>query len=600
MVERVRRKHLSTETHLRRVLRAIFLSAVCSALFLPVQLSAQEPIPSQAAPAIPTASALVTVQGVVSNSATGQALPRALVRIEGDAEAGSLTDNDGRFEIPGVPAGPQAIQVMKPGYRDRPRNAGAAAADDTAAPAHNVLVSAEMPELSFTLEPTSSIHGLVEFSTGEPAEGITINLLKRTVEDGRSDWTPAAKATSNSEGAYHFASLADGVYVMYTEPSMEDDRSANPFAAGAGYASIFYPDARELAGAARIQLSPGDQAQANLTLTLEPFQKVSISVALPQDQPLPLGQDEMVESAVIMDAAGHQLPYHAIKIMQTPTLVALLPDGSYSLLVSQPGPILQGDRSKMKSLMYARVGQLAGTADFSVAGHEVTNVRVPVSVPHPNPVELTIVRTSLSPAQANTVQGEAGQIVVMLSQTTGWIGQGMVSAYASGSAPGPMEAAWILPGAYWVHTNIAQKGLCEASFTAGGANLAREPVILGLNGSASPMTLTLRDDCAKLTLSLPQSLVATAPGEEPFYTVYVVPDFDSTVDVVPVTLRPSTGGAATLEDLTPGSYHVYTFNATARLEYRDPAVLAALPNHGQSVTLSAGTVSNLVLEAPEP
>jgi hypothetical protein len=163
-----------------------------------------------------------------------------------------------------------------------------------------------------------------------------------------------------------------------------------------------------------------------------------------------------------------------------------------------------------------------------------------------------------------------------------------------------MEATWLNPGSYWVHTHIGQKGLCEDSFTGGGASLAREPVILGLNGSVSPMTLTLRDDCASLTLSLPQSLMANAPGEEPFYTAYAVPDFDSTEDVVPVTLRPSSGGTATIEDLTPGNYHVYTFNATARLQYHDRSVLASLPYPGQPVTLSAGTTSNLVMEAPEP
>ncbi len=114
------------------------------------------------------------------------------------------------------------------------------------------------------------------------------------------------------------------------------------------------------------------------------------------------------------------------------------------------------------------------------------------------------------------------------------------------------------------------------------------------------MTLTLRDDCASLTLSLPQSLKAAATGEEPFYTAYAVPDFDSTEDVLPVTLRPSNGGTATLEDLTPGSYHVYVFKATARLEYHDRSALASLPNPGQPVTLSAGTTSNLVLEVPEP
>jgi hypothetical protein len=242
--------------------------------------------------------------------------------------------------------------------------------------------------------------------------------------------------------------------------------------------------------------------------------------------------------------------------------------------------------------------------DFSLSGREVPNLRVPLSVPHPNPVELAIVRTALSQAQSGAPQTKAGQIQVVLSpaggQTGGWIGEGMVSAYASGSAPGPMEAVWLSPGSWWVHTHIGQKGLCEQSFTAGGASLAREPVILGLTGSMAPMTLTLRDDCANLTLSLPQILMAPAPGDEPYYTVYVVPDFDSTTDVVPVTLRPSTGGAATLEDLTPGNYHVYAFNATARLEYRNPAVLAALPNQGQAATLSPGTASNLVLEVPEP
>ena len=65
-----------------------------------------------------------------------------------------------------------------------------------------------------------------------------------------------------------------------------------------------------------------------------------------------------------------------------------------------------------------------------------------------------------------------------------------------------------------------------------------------------------------------------------------------------MTLRPSTGGTLTLESLTPGSYHVFTFDAPVRLEYRNPAVLAAMPNPGQQVTLSPSATSNLVLEVP--
>jgi hypothetical protein len=174
----------------------------------------------------------------------------------------------------------------------------------------------------------------------------------------------------------------------------------------------------------------------------------------------------------------------------------------------------------------------------------------------------------------------------------------LVSLYAEGTAPGELKTTFIETGSYWAHTSITQHGLCLASFTAGGANLAREPLVIGPAGVTAPLLLTLRDDCASLTLTLPAAGAALAPGEERWYTVYVVPDFDSTDNVVPQTLRPSSGGTVTLEGLTPGSYHVYTFAASVVLEYHNPAALAALPTPGQAITLSPVTTSNLVLEVP--
>ena len=51
--------------------------------------------------------------------------------------------------------------------------------------------------------------------------------------------------------------------------------------------------------------------------------------------------------------------------------------------------------------------------------------------------------------------------------------------------------------------------------------------------------------------------------------MYAVPDFDSTSEVQPVTLRASTGGTVTLSGLTPGNYHVYTFAGDVELAYRN-------------------------------
>jgi hypothetical protein len=560
-------------------------------------------------PAPPNAStaALATLHGEVRNGATGQPLPRALVRIEGDADTGALTDGEGRFEIPGVPVGPQAIRVAKPGYQDRPYAAGAAFAENVVGPAHNVLVALEMPDLVFTLAPTSSIRGQIDLSTGDPAQGIELSLLKRSVEDGRAVWKPASAAKTDAEGAYRFAGLAEGVYAIYTGPAMDSELAATFVDAGtaanvarAGYASLFYPSARDLAGAARIQLSAGEQAQANLTLTLEPFHTVTAEAILPgggrygSANPAWSG---MNLTALVMDAQGHILPYNAEYDQATKTVQAILPDGVYSLLVTMTISRFTASMAGNNSTSAAMDAEpFTGSVEFSLAGHALSNLRIPMSPARGGPVQTTVDRSEPQPS------GQNGMVMVILSQagsqSGGWINDGMVSAYATGSAPGPLETTYTLPGSYWVHTHVSQKGLCEASFTAGGANLAREPLAVGPSGATAPLALTLRDGCARLTLSLPQSMAAQASGEEPFYTVYAVPDFDSTVDVEPVTLRSSTGGTFTLEDLTPGNYHVYTFPAPVRLEYRNPAALAALPNPGQAVTLSPGASSSLVLEAP--
>src|ERR1035437_2286819 len=86
---------------------------------------------------------------------------------------------------------------------------------------HNVLVAAEMPDLVFTMAPSNSIRGQIELSTGDPAQGIGVMLLRRAVQDGRAVWQTATNARTNSEGVDRFAGLSDGVYAVYTEPALD-------------------------------------------------------------------------------------------------------------------------------------------------------------------------------------------------------------------------------------------------------------------------------------------------------------------------------------------------------------------------------------------
>ena len=543
---------------------------------------------------------LTTLHGVVRNGSTGEGLARALVRIEGDASTGVLTDGDGRFEIPNIPVGPQSVTVEKPGFLDR----GFSVANDagpyivsTPAGGHNVLVAAQMPDVVFTLAPAGSIRGQVELSTGDAAEGITVVLAQRTVQDGRLLWQQAASAKTRSDGTFRFGGLANGDYALFTEPAMDSDLDGVPGGAGPrwGYPAVYYPDAREPSGVAKIQVANGQEAQTNLLLTLEPFHSVTALAVPPQGNAAARAAQNL--TATVMDSAGHQLPYQAQYDAETHTIQALLPDGTYTLLVATiPSSVENSSAVHISSGQSREPEALLGAVEFSVAGRAVAGLRIPLSTPRPNLVQVNLIHDAVQSVELG--QGQKDQITVMVSQAAGWIDDSMVSAYATGPAAGPLTASYVLPGGYWVHTHIEARRLCEASFTAGGGTLAREPLRVGLDGSTAPMELTVRDDCASLQLSLPETLASIAAGEEPFFTVFVVPNFDSTGDVQAVTLRASTGGVATLNGLTPGNYRVFTFAGSVQFAYRNRDALAAMPNAGQQITLSPGAAASLVVEAP--
>jgi Carboxypeptidase regulatory-like domain len=577
----------------------VFLAASFSVAFSQAQQPHQPPNPY--------GTARITVQGLVRNSATGEPLPRVLVQIEGDANTGTLTDGEGRFEIPNVAAGPQLFRVVKPGFRDRPY-----AAEEVGllaeGPAHSVLVTAQMPDLNFSLAPDCAIHGHIELSTGDPADGIGVTLSKNVVRFGRTVWAQVTTIRTNGEGYYRFGGLPDGIYAVSTEPTLESEPAVSVIASGraasiarSGYASVYYPEARDLAGATRIRLFNGTQAEANFALTLEPFYPVT-AVDAAQTRAPGAGKAARMGNyqAIVMNASSYPLLYAAQYDEATHSLQANLPNGTYTLVVrsfsSERFIEFQGSDVVLNGNIARRLGTLAGAVDFTVAGHPVTGLRFPLGAPAPAVVHLRLVHNSDSPATA--LNNDANLVNLSLDPSGGAPLNAGASVWSIENRPDAVTFT-AQPGSYWLTAYVQHKGLCAGAISAGSFNLAREPLTLSLASSPPPMELELRDDCGTLSLSLPATLSVFAPGEEPYYTVYVVPDFHTVQNLPPMTIHPSSGPTLNLDSLTPGSYHVYTFDSPVHLEYRNPAVLAALPNAGQQVTVTAGATASLTLEAPE-
>jgi hypothetical protein len=536
-----------------------------------------------------------SVHGVVMNAATGEPLPRALVQVNGGSGIAVLTDGDGRFEADEVPLGPGVFQVTKPGFEDAAGAQPLQVLRDLRGYTHSVFVTPNTPALTFSMRPTNAIRGHIELSTGDIAQNIEVMLLQRQIHNGRAIWHGMSGARTNADGNFHFAHLEDGDYVVKAGPSQEQEMTGQPVpdrgrgVPSNGYPEIYYPDARDFSGAAHLSLSGGEQSDANLTMPLEPFHAVEATVVLPAE--IRTGVLENIVSTEVVGPSGLQVPYESAFDAGTKRLWTRLPDGSYTLRVTavQPDRPMR-ERSGTLRLRNAMTGQ----SDVTVAGHSVSKLRIPVGPAGSSPLQVMIARSAQS-SNASGGSGRPSEVFVEVSQA-GPLTDGMQAMLAQGDPGKALDTVAPAPGKYWVHTIVADPALCEDSFTAGSSNLGREPLTVGLGGATAPLTLNLRDNCASLKVSLPSSQAGMAAGEEAAYLVYVVPDRDFTTDAPSNMLRAENGSSFTFQQLTPGGYHVYTFAEPVELEYHNREVLAGL--HGQTVTLTPGETSELVLEVP--
>jgi hypothetical protein len=526
------------------------------------------------------------------NSATGEPLPRVLIQINGGGGQAVLTDGDGRFEVSAIPLGPNVFSITRPGFEDVPGADNGLPLRDLRGYTRNVFVTTGTPKLTFTMRPTNSVRGHIELSTGDIAQNIGVTLFQRQIQNGRASWRPMGSTRTNADGNYHFAHLDDGDYIVKAEPAPEAELAGQPQPDRGhdlpwnGYPEIYFPDAHDFSGAANLHLAGGQQSEANLTMPLETFHVATVTVTVPPQ--LRGRPEENIIATEVVGTNGMQVPYASEFDHNDNLFWAILPDGTYTVRVSvqRMGQPLESANQAVRMLV-----ALSGQADLTIASHPV-NKRISVGPSGGSPLQVSVARSGKATTGG---AGNHGEVFVEVGQASP-LSDGMQSAFAQGSGPGTLDTIPPSPGKYWVHTVIADTALCEDSFTAGGSNLGREPLTVGQGGSTAPLTLALRDDCASLKISLPPGAAGMTAGEEPGYTIYLVPDFDSTSGGVSTTLRASTNTSFTFNSLTPGSYHVYTFAAPVNLEYRNRDVLAGL--HGQAVSLSPADSANLTLEVP--
>jgi hypothetical protein len=503
-----------------------------------------------------------SIRGTVVNAVTHAPIARALVH-SADEQYAMMSDSDGHFEFT-APVGTQIwLLARKPGYLGD-RNTG------------NALETSAGNEITIPLTPESIIKGRVSTSAGETLPRISVQLLRRQIQNGFWRWTQAAMAQTKSDGSFRFAELASGSYKVMTHEYMDNDQLLGLAAAQRyGFPPVYFPAAADFSGAATIDLASGQTFEANLTITDQPYYPVKI----------PVGNGEMnggLEVRVTLQGRsgpGYSLGYNA----STHKIEGLLPNGNYTV----------------QAFTYGQ-DSASGEANLRVAGGPAEGSMLTLTQNSSVTLELQEVFTQSNPPLATDQpmgrprRGPQSYLFPQLEPADDfapWGGGNVRRQNDQNDSSLVIEN--IRPGRYWLRLN--PRWGYVASATMGGVDLLHQPFDIG-SGSNLPIEVTMRDDAATLEgmVSRVGSASSTSPSSTSQTWIYCVPMGDGPGIFQETSV--STDAKFNFQ-LPPGTYRVMAFaSPNPDLPYREPEAMRAYDTKGQVIQLSAGQTASVQLQ----
>ncbi len=469
------------------------------------------------------------------NSVTGEPIRRALIQVSYPSRS-AFSDGDGHFEIDGLAAGNYSVMVRKPGFYNY--------REATSQGNQQVQVGAGTASVTLRLNPYSAIYGRIANVDGQPLDGVPVRLIRRNLREGRAHWDSHGQANSDEDGGFRFANLTPGLYFLSAGPAAAG-RHRFLFATGdaasqkpgtlpeTGYPAVYYPSAPDRSSASPIQLTTGQQMQADITLTASPVFKISGSVA------------GMVSvhgvNFQVLTPAGEPLDLPARVHLENGRFeVGHVPPGSYVLTVSST-------QTPSGQLLWAEAPITVASDLDDVRLSLEPAVSIPVVV-HQEGRTATSDGVTQTATRGVRASFQPPPVAVRLSSMRLGTGDSFATLEGSGDQRSLM-LRYLEPGRYTVDL-IPNGNWYVQSAQYGQTNLLTSDLTIAPGGAANSIEIVVRDDGASFT-----GKVKSADGSEGLASVVLVPV--GTSKMAPKLFSTTSGSVFNFQAVAPGEYMAF-------------------------------------------
>ena len=521
-------------------------------------------------PANPTPTEKFILAGTVIDAVSKEPIRKALVQLNIVPRRVAFTDNGGRFQFEGVLPGSVSLTAQKPGYFSEQELSGAAA--------EPIDVGPDTPPAVVKLLPESVIYGKVTTSDGTPLEHVTITLTHASIRDGQRHWDNPGSTNTDEDGRFRFPNLRPGTYYVGAGPytPLPENLLQVDEVPTTGYRGVYYPGAADRASASPIQLSAGQQSQADFSLSEVPVYRVSgIVTGYAPNQGVGLQ---------LLDQSGVPLPVGVQFSADNGRFdVRGLPAGNYVLKANAQLAPNQNVRAEVR---------------FSLS-QDLHNLHVGLTPAITIPVVVTTEsQPSVGrPRRSNSQSFLAGPLVSMRLIASG---PPTTDAFAIVEGqPGQQNVIFrnVDPGRYSARID-PNSPWYVASAEYGQTDLLTDDMVITPGAPAPELHVTLRNDSAELsgTVQVPDDTTALV-------TVVAIPQgaAKALARITSFVPTPESRRSAKADDfgmgmLAPGEYLVFAFDHIDNVEYSNPEVLQSYGSQATHITLSANQHAKVALE----